>query len=68
MLQDSFSEFVLELKETMKEALNAHLDTVANKILKELDKDGSEVLEWSEFKQYMHTFTKEQKQVMDIIR
>ncbi len=68
MLTDTFAEFISELQESMKEILANHLDAVANKIIKELDKDGSEVLEWNEFKDYMRLFTKEQKEVMDIIR
>ncbi len=68
MLTDTFAEFTGELQASMKEILREHLDAVANKVVKALDKDGSEVLEWSEFKHYMHLFTKEQKEVMDIIR
>lgn len=68
MLEDTFAELMKELKETIQAILKNELDAIAKKIIKQLDKDGSEVLEWNEFKQYMHTFTKEKQQILDIIR
>ncbi len=68
MLNDTFTEVTQDLSATMKQIIQTHLDEVASKIIKVLDKDGSEVLEWPEFKQYMHTFTKEQQTIMNIIR
>lgn len=68
MLNDSFAEFTADLNLTMQEILKSHISDVAMKIIKELDKDGSEVLEWGEFKEYMHVFTKEKTEIMQIIK
>ena len=65
---DTFSEVTKDLNASMKEVLNGHLEDAANKMIKALDKDGSEVLEWTEFKQFMHEFTKEQSGITDVIR
>lgn len=68
MLRDTFKESAKELKAGMREIFDKCLDDMANEILKALDEDGSEVLEWPEFKNYMIEFTKKQNEIMEIIR
>jgi len=68
MLHDTFEEASKELEATLKKVLNNVLDEMANKMIKSLDKDGSENLEWTEFKHYMKEFAKESNMIMDVIR
>eukprot|EP00826_Nyctotherus_ovalis_P024299 TRINITY_DN1880_c0_g2_i2.p1 TRINITY_DN1880_c0_g2~~TRINITY_DN1880_c0_g2_i2.p1 ORF type:complete len:273 (+),score=77.71 TRINITY_DN1880_c0_g2_i2:784-1602(+) len=68
MLRDTFKESSKELEAGMKEIFDKCLNDMANEILKVLDKDGSEVLEWPEFKNYMIEFTKKQNEIVEVIR
>lgn len=68
MLNDTFTQCLNDLEESMKTVFKTLVDDAANKIIKELDTDKSEVLEWPEFKQSMALITKQQKSLMQIIR
>ena len=68
MLMDTFADAANELNKSVRGIFDKCLDEMANKMMKSMDVDGSEVLEWPEFKNYMMEFTKQQADIMDIIR
>ena len=68
MLNDTFAQCMGDLPESMKIVFKGLLEEAAASIIKELDADGSQVLEWGEFKQYMHAFSQKQTALMQIIQ
>ena len=68
MLNDTLSECMGDLTESMKDVLRNLLEDAAGTIIKELDADGSEVLEWNEFKQSMKAFAQKTGALLQIIR
>ena len=68
MLNDTLSDCMSGLNESMKIVLKNLLDDAASTIIQELDSDGSNVLEWTEFKQSMKAFAKKTNTLLQTIR
>ncbi len=68
MLNDTLADCMGELSESMRLVLKKLLEEAAATIIKELDADGSEVLEWSEFKQSMQAFAQKTSTLLKTIR
>ena len=68
MLNDTLADCMSDLNESMKIVLKNLLDDAATTIIKELDADGSTVLEWTEFKQSMQAFAKKTNNLLQTIR
>ena len=68
MLNDTFADCLGDLPESMKIVFKGLLEEAAASIIKELDADGSQVLEWNEFKQYMQAFSQKKTNLMHIIQ
>ncbi len=68
MLNDTLADCMSDLSEVMKVVCKNLLEDAAIGIIKELDADGSEVLEWNEFKQSMRAFAQQTGSLMQIIR
>jgi len=68
MLNDTLADCMGELSESMRSVLRNLLEDAASTIIKELDADGSQVLEWSEFKQSMSAFAQKTSILLQTIR
>ena len=68
MLNDTLADCMSDLNESMKIVLKNLLDDAATTIIKELDADGSTVLEWTEFKQSMQAFAKKTDEAKEVGR
>lgn len=68
MLNDTLSDCMADLEESLQSIMKTLLDEAASSIIKSLDADGSEVLEWNEFKQCMHNFSQKKENLMQLIK